>query len=139
MCDCNCLYVSCEKTRMTTKCDQRKHRKTKALLQLNTHSGRIRSVNYRSNTPFVIHLDSEKGSRSSRKNQWIDFYNEEDEEQCYEEYDEESQMQYDIQAQWNEIEQAIDENNADLLYSLLPPVNLFNTKEKYWSNDFYWK
>ena len=37
------------------------------------------------------------------------------------------------------IDQAIDQNNADLLYTLLPPINLLNTKEKYWSNDFYWK
>ena len=43
--------------------------------------------------------------------------------------------QRDIQAQWDEAYQAIDENNADLLYTLLPPVNLHNPKEKYRSDN----
>lgn len=47
-------------------------------------------------------------------------------------------MESAIQAQWDEIYQAIDENNADLLYGLLPPVNLFNSAQKYWSTDCYW-
>ena len=82
-------------------------------------------------------LGSEKRNRSHRKNQWIDSYDDV-EEQWNEEFEEEQQIKRDIQAQWDEIHQAINENNADLLCTLLPPVNLYNTKEKYWSRDFHW-
>ena len=65
------------------------------------------------------------------KNQWIDSYDDDVEEQC----DEDQQMKSDIQAQWDEIHQAINENNADLLNTLLPPVNLYDSKMKYWSHN----
>ena len=77
------------------------------------------------NASFVnLFLGSEKRNRSQKKNEWIDLYDIE------EQRDEEQQMKNDVQAQWDEIHQAINENNADLLYTILPPVNLYNTKEK---------
>ncbi|CAF1350167.1 unnamed protein product [Rotaria sordida] len=42
-----------------------------------------------------------------------------------------------INAQWKEIYDAINLDNADLLDSLVPPINIFNGKEKYWSNELY--
>ncbi|CAF1634346.1 unnamed protein product, partial [Adineta ricciae] len=41
-----------------------------------------------------------------------------------------------IDAQWREIYNAVDFDKADLLDCLLPPVNIFNSEEIYWTNEW---
>ncbi|CAF4846957.1 unnamed protein product, partial [Rotaria sp. Silwood2] len=83
-------------------------------------------------------------ARSWIRDQLIDFKNDNFEENtnCYDDiYLEHSLEQIDIktyiQAQWYEIFKAIDNDNADLLDCLIPPVNIYNSKEKYWCNEKY--
>ncbi|UJR19677.1 hypothetical protein I4U23_022811 [Adineta vaga] len=73
------------------------------------------------------------------RSQSIHFYDDIDTQSC-EKWDEEWEMKQDIQSQWDQIHQAIRQNNVGQLNDLLPPINLYNSKEKYWSNNFYrWK
>ncbi|CAF4343656.1 unnamed protein product [Rotaria sp. Silwood2] len=120
-------------------------RKCRQLHQQNKYIARKKT-----NQNFLLshlHLDTTNKTRSARswiRDQLIDFKNDNFEENtnCYDDiYLEYSLEQIDIetyiQAQWNEIFEAIDNDNVDLLDCLIPPVNIYNYKEKYWSNEQY--
>ncbi|CAF3831399.1 unnamed protein product [Rotaria sp. Silwood1] len=93
---------------------------------------------------FTYVTNKTRSARSRIRNQLIDIYNDNFEENTNyydEKYLEESLEQAEIQAyieaQWDEIYEAIDHDNADLLDYLLPSVNICNSKEKYWSHELY--
>ncbi|CAF1226161.1 unnamed protein product [Rotaria magnacalcarata] len=94
---------------------------------------------------FSVNLgltDRNQPTRSWIRNELIDFNGnslEEDADSNSQEYVKEHWEQKDvhnyIKAQWQEIHDAIGRDDVDLLDCLTPPINIFNNKEKYWSNE----
>ncbi|CAF0935501.1 unnamed protein product [Adineta ricciae] len=72
----------------------------------------------------------------AKKNQRIDSDDDAAIRSCVD-WNEDWETEQDIRAQWDEIHQAIHQNNAEHLDDLLPPINLYFSKEKYWSCNFY--
>ncbi|CAF1025280.1 unnamed protein product [Adineta ricciae] len=80
-----------------------------------------------------------QSTRSKKRHELIYFYG--DEFQYEREFDYENEdidwedVSNYIDAQWKEICDVIDLNDSELLECLLPPTNVFNSKEIYWTNE----